>query len=235
MSANRQAATVSRHAMPASRHARPDRASLLSAALLTVLLLAAPASFAQIRTGGDIDSGTFIIGLDSYFCGNAGGLNFTHGSDSYSVTLGNGVISVASPVAEGEEPKEQTVYDGGLVVPFTTGVNLPEISGDFVVGVHDFTGDHAPELVIGVRNSSASGVEAYILKKTDDGWRSIGEIAVFGISGVECRVFRQAITVKKPAKGALYTWTCHGDKFDFKASDGTKDPLMLLEEPPAED
>lgn len=216
------------------RLTRPDRASLLTAALLTVLLIAAPASFAQIRTGGDIDSGTFIMGLDNYFCGNAGGLNFTHGSDSYVVTLGGGVITVGAAEDEGEP---QTVYDAGLVVPFITSINLPEISGDFVVGVHDFTGDKAPELVIGVRNSSASGVEAYILKKTDDGWRSIGEIAVFGISGVECRIFRHAITVKNPAKGVLYTWTCHADKFDFKASDGTTDPSLLLEqpEPPAEE
>lgn len=196
--------------------------------LASVLLLAALTSGAQIRTGSDIDSGTFIIGLDNYFCGNAGGLNFTHGGSSCFVTLGNGVITVS------DGDNEQTVYESGLVVPFITEVNLPEISGDFVVGVHDFTGDNAPELVIGVRNSSASGIEAYILKKTDDGWRSIGEIAVFGISGVECRVFRQAITVKNPAKGALYTWTCHGDKFDFKASDGTKDPSKLLEEQPAE-
>ncbi|MBO7544765.1 MAG: hypothetical protein J6T02_04230 [Bacteroidales bacterium] len=201
--------------------------------LASVLLIVALTAQAQIRTGGDIDSGTFIIGLDSYFCGNAGGLNFNLGSDPYTVTLGGSVIVVSTPGPDGE-PVEQTVYDGGLVVPFLTGINLPEISGDFVVGVHDFTGDNIPELVIGVRNSSASGIETHILKHTEDGWRSIGEIAVFGISGVECRVFRHAITVKNPAKGALYTWTCHGDKFDFKASDGTTDPSLLIELPAEE-
>ena len=193
------------------------------------MLLAALPSRGQIRTGGDIDSGTFIMGLDSYFCGNAGGLSFSLGAKNFTVTLGSGIITVS----EGDAEEGQTVYDAGLVVPFSPTSNLPEISGDFVVGVHDFTGDSLPELVIGVRNSSASGVEAYVLKLKEDGWRSIGEIAVFGISGVECRIFRHAITVKNPVKGALYTWTYHGDRFDFKASDGTTDPAALL--PPPEE
>lgn len=197
--------------------------------IAAALLFAALTMSAQIRTGGDIDSGTFIMGLDSYFCGNAGGLNFNHSGKTFSVTLGGGVITVTEAGSE----DAQTVYDAGLVVPFSVTANLPEISGDFVVGVHDFTGDSQPELVIGVRNSSASGVETYILKLAEEGWRSIGEIAVFGISGVECRVFRHAITVKNPAKGALYTWTYHGDRFDFKASDGTTDPTALL--PPADE
>lgn len=201
-----------------------------AACTVAALLLAALTSSAQIRTGGDIDSGTFIIGLDSYFCGNAGGLSFTSGGKGFTATLGSGLITVTEDGAE----EGQTLYDAGLVVPFSVAVNLPEISGDFVVGVHDFTGDSQPELVIGVRNSSASGIETYVLKYTDEGWRSIGEIAVFGISGVECRIFRHAITVKNPAKGALYTWTFHADRFDFKASDGTTDPSALLpEEAPA--
>ena len=53
----------------------------------------------------------------------------------------------------------------------------------------------------------------------------------FGIAGVECRIFRHTITVKNLAKGSLYTWTCHNDRFDFKASDGTKDPSQLIELP----
>ena len=197
-----------------------------------ILLLAALPSGAQIRTGSDIDSGTFIIGLDSYFCGNAGGLNFNIGDKPFAATLGNNVITVVSLSDE----SEQIVYDSGLAVPFSVTANLPEVTGDFVVGVHDFTGDNQPELVIGVRNSSASGVETYILKLDEEGWRSIGEIAVFGISGVECRIFRHAITVKNPVKGSLYSWTFHGDRFDFKASDGTTDPSALLpeEEPAAE-
>ena len=194
-----------------------------------ILLLAALPSRGQIRTGGDIDSGTFIMGLDSYFCGNAGGLNFNLDGKDFTVTLGNNLITVVSLSDE----SEQIVYDSGLAVPFSVTANLPEVTGDFVVGVHDFTGDSQPELVIGVRNSSASGVETYILKHGDEGWRSIGEIAVFGISGVECRIFRHAITVKNPAKGSLYSWTFHGDRFDFKASDGTTDPSALL--PPAEE
>ena len=96
-----------------------------------------------------------------------------------AVTLGNGVVTVS-----GGDDLEQAVYDGGLTVPFSTQISLPPISGDFVIGTHDFTGDNRPEL-------------------------------------------------KNPLKGALYTWTCHADRFDFKASDGTSDPAALL--PPAEE
>ncbi|MBR6001795.1 MAG: hypothetical protein IK045_02915 [Bacteroidales bacterium] len=206
------------------------KASVIRGIAATVLLFAALSANAQIRTGGDIDSGTFIMGLDNYFCGAAGGLNFNIGSDTISVSLNGGLITVTSN-GSGDEPVEQTVYNNGLVVPFVTGINLPQIYGDFVVGIHDFTGDNVPELVLGVRNASAIGLEVYILKLKEEGWGSIGEVAVFGIAGVECRIFRHTITVKNLAKGSLYTWTCHNDRFDFKASDGTKDPAQLIELP----
>ena len=170
------------------------KASVIRGIAATVLLFAALSANAQIRTGGDIDSGTFIMGLDNYFCGAAGGLNFNIGSDTISVSLNGGLITVTSN-GSGDEPVEQTVYNNGLVVPFVTGINLPQIYGDFVVGIHDFTGDNVPELVLGVRNASAIGLEVYILKLKEEGWGSIGEVAVFGIAGVECRIFRHTITV----------------------------------------
>ena len=179
---------------------------------------------AQVRTASDIDSKTFVIGLDNYFVGNGGGLGFNILGKAFRVTLADGAVNVAREGAsEGTE-----LYNKGLTIPFSNSFVIPEIMGEFVVGVHDFTGDGEPELVIAVKDASVSGVEAYIIQYYGGNWESIGEIAAFGSNISECRVFRQAITIKHPASGALYTWTCHGRKFDFKASDGTRDPSTLF-------
>ena len=197
-----------------------------SAAL--VCLISALASFtatAQMRTGADIDSKTFVMGLDSYFCGLEGGLNFQHSGRPFMVTLSANTVNVG-PATEGAARQE--VYRNGLQVPFRNSFEVPKITGDYVVGVHDFTGDSQPELVIAVKDASISGVEVYVLRLSGESWVSAGEIAAFGGGISECRIFRQAVTIKNPSTGALYSWTFHTDRFDFKASDGTKDPETLI-------
>ena len=179
---------------------------------------------AQVRTASDIDSKTFVIGLDNYFVGQAGGLGFTTAGKVFRVSLAEGAVTVAQEgSSEGTE-----LYNKGLTIPFANTYMIPVIMGEFVIGVHDFTGDGQPELVIAVKDASVSGVEAYIIQYYSGKWESIGEIAAFGNNISECRIFRQAITIKNPSSGALYSWTCHGRKFDFKASDGTKDPSSLF-------
>ena len=190
--------------------------------LLSLLgILAAGVCFAQIRTGSDIDSKTFVIGLDNYIVGDAGGLGFSIKNNAFKVEVQEGVVSVA------KGSQKLVLYDGGLKVPVANAYAMPQLKGDFVVGVHDFTGDAQSELVIAVRDAAGEGVVAYVLQYNGGKWTSIGEIgAVKDVT--EIRVFRQALTIKNKKSGALYTWTWHGDTFTFKASDKTASAANLL-------
>ena len=166
--------------------------------VLTILLsLFCLGAAAQVRSYGDMDSKTFVIGLDSYFYGSTGALDFSIGSAAYQASIAGSKVSV-------------------------NGTLLLNGQGETLVGIHDFTGDNVVELVIGSRTSQ--GVVARIYQLGGGKWKLIGKVGAFGSGVSEIRVFRQALTVKDKESGALHTWTCHGGSFDFKSSAGGPDP-----------
>lgn len=95
----------------------------------------------------------------------------------------------------------------------------------YQVGIHDFTNDGNPDLVIAV-SDGADGLGVYVLTWDGSGWKPIGEMVTAGKGVGGCRVFRQALTMKAP-DGVLYSWTCHGSQFDFLSSDHKDDPRDL--------
>ena len=144
-----------------------------------------------------MDSKTFVIGLDSYFFGTSGALDFSIGSTAFQASISGSKVSV-------------------------NGTQLFAGSGETLVGIHDFTGDNVVELVVG--NRTSDGVVARIYKLSGGNWKLIGKAGASGSGVSEIRVFRQALTVKDKDSGALHTWTCHGGSFDFKSSAGGSDP-----------
>lgn len=155
---------------------------------------------AQTRTYSDNASKTFIIGLESYFYGAGGSLDFQVGKTECRATVSDGSVSVND-------------------------VLLESGSGDTVIGIHDFTNSGSPELVVARRsgNTLSAGVYAW----DGDSWKRIGRVGAEGEGVSDIRVFRQAVTIKNRTSGVLYTWTWHTDKFDFKASDGSAEPLLF--------
>jgi hypothetical protein len=195
---------------------------LITTAILAIL--ACTAVSAQVRTGTDIDSKTFVIGLDSYVCGEGASVGFTALGKDFTASVSKDCVSIRPSGGDA-----MTVYDGALTVNRKNQYQVPVIvPGEYVVGYHDFTGDNSPELTIGVRDAGKGLVEIFVLQYDGTSWKSIGEIAAKGEGVSVIRIFRQAITVKNPKSGALYTWTWHSGKFDFKASDGTSDPSVLF-------
>ena len=171
--------------------------------LLTLAaLLAAFGATAQIRTYDDLDVKSFVIGLDNYFFGDPGALEFSCGG-AVSVEIAGGKV---------------TLTDG------ETALEIPHDEGSVLVGIHDFTGDNVPEVVVASRGETA--VSAVIYQKKAGAWEQIGRIGAPDAS--EIRVFRQAMTIRPASKDVLYSWTFHGKGFDFKSSDGGADPTSLL-------
>lgn len=149
---------------------------------------------AQTRNYADNASGTFVFGLDSYFYGSSGSLEF----DAYG------------------EHFQASVSSSGV---FVNGRFL-EAGGDVVVGIHDFTEDRQPELVLAHR-LSASSVSVSVYARQGGQWKLTGQMR--GTGGVtEVRVFRQVVSFRRG--DVLYSWTWHGSRFDFKASDGSPEP-----------
>ena len=164
---------------------------------ILALLLVSVAGFSQVRSYTDNQTDTFIVGLDSYFYGENGSLGFTvKGKDVRAAISGDEVL-----------------IDGEV---------LEKGAGAVIIGTHDFTGDHQVELVVARRN--ASTIAANIYQFTGGAWKVIGRIGAEGEGAREIRVFRQAFTIRNKATNALYTWTWHAPKFDFKSSDGIQDP-----------
>ena len=165
--------------------------------LLTILLLLAgfTAAMAQTRTYSDNASKTFIIGLESYFYGENGTLDFKVGEVSFNASLTSGTVSV-----NGEE--------------------LEAGEGDTVIGIHDFTGNRNPELVVARR--SAEAVTATVYSLVNGQWQQVGKVG--SKYATEIRVFRQVVSIRSGE--ALRSWTWHGNKFDYKASDGSPEPSL---------
>lgn len=177
--------------------------------LWTILLALLAFSFVaagQTRTYGDIEQKAFVIGLDQYYFGASGSLTFKISKTVYTARIAGGKVSLST-------------------------ANLPESvicegEGDVIIGIHDFTGDKKPELVVASRKDGSLFAEIYQLQ--DKNTASIGRIGASGEGITEIRVFRQAITIKNHKAGAMYTWTWHKKAFDFKASDGSSDPTPAI-------
>ena len=159
------------------------------------LLAAFCGAMAQTRTYTDNESKTFIIGLESYFYGDNGTLDFSAAGASWHALLVSGTVSVNGQELEAGEK-------------------------DTVIGVHDFTGNRNPELVIARR--SAEAVTATVYTLVNGQWQQVGKVG--SKNATEIRVFRQVISIRSGE--ALLSWTWHGSKFDYKASDGSAEPVL---------
>ena len=61
--------------------------------LLTIIcLLAGLTAYAQMRTYSDNESKTFIVGLESYFFGESGTLDFSIDKASFKASLASGAV-----------------------------------------------------------------------------------------------------------------------------------------------
>ena len=154
--------------------------------LLLLLLVLGPLSGAQTRTFSDNAAGSFVFGLDSYFYGESGTLDFSLGEASVRVSLADGTVRAGDCLLESG-------------------------NGDTLIGIHDFTGDKAPELVVARRNNSSVWAKIYTCSAGT--WRPIGEIRA---DGKEIRVFRQVLSIRSGE--VLHSWTWHDSQFDYKRS-----------------
>ena len=161
---------------------------------LTLLLLTFAAS-AQVRTYGDMETKTFVIGLSLYYFGDAG-----------TLTLSSGVTASLS---------------GGKVTSGDQVLLTGAPAGNTLIGAHDFTEDGQPELVVATRGPGI--VKAEVYQYSRGRWTLLGTAGTRGDVD-EIRVFRQALTVKDRTSGTLHTWTFHGGRFDYKSSAGGSDP-----------
>ena len=160
-----------------------------------LLLFVAVLAQAQVRTYSENASKTFVVGLDSYFYGEAGSLSFDAAGQSFQASVG---------------------ADGVFIGDHRLGAG-----GDVVIGIHDFTGNRVPELVMAQRVGESIGIWVYALN--GNSWSPLKMMSVRGAK--EVRIFRQVISVRQGE--ALCSWTWHGDKFDYKASDGSAEPTSL--------
>ncbi len=160
-----------------------------------LLLFVAVLAQAQVRTYSENASKTFVVGLDSYFYGEAGSLSFEAAGQSFQASVG----------ADGVFIGDRKLGGGG----------------DVVIGIHDFTGNRVPEFVLAQRVGESIGIWVYALNGS--AWSPLKMMSVRGAK--EVRIFRQVISVRQGE--ALCSWTWHGDRFDYKASDGSPEPTSL--------
>lgn len=144
-------------------------------------------SFAQTRTYADNASNSFVFGLESYLYGDSGALYFSAFGREFVASISSGVV-------------------------FVDGTILSEGTGDTIVGVHDFTGDKAAELVLARRTDSGISATVYAFKSGS--WKPLVQISRPEAS--EIRVFRQVISVRSGE--TLHSWTWRSGRFDYKSS-----------------
>lgn len=154
--------------------------------LFPLLLLICFTAQAQVRTYSDNASGAFVFGLDSYFYGESGTLDFSVGGVSVKAFLADGAVRIGDSFLESG-------------------------NGDTLVGIHDFTGDKAPELVVARR--SGDSVSAQIYSYASGAWSPIGRMEA---AGKDIRVFRQVVSIRSGE--VLHSWTWHDSQFDYKSS-----------------
>lgn len=141
-----------------------------------LLLFAGVLAQAQVRTYSENASKTFVVGLDSYFYGDAGSLSFEAAGQSFQASKG----------ADG-------VFVGGQRLGS---------DGDVVIGIHDFTGDRVPEFVMALRLESAIGLWIYTLDGSS--WSPLKMISVRNAK--EVRIFRQVVSVRQGETLCSWTW-----------------------------
>jgi hypothetical protein len=185
--------------------------------LLTVMaaLLGVGFAQAQIRTGADAAGGNFVIGLDNYLkvstaSAGAAAFDFSTQGKAFKLILREGALSVLES-GKGEP-------DTLLVL---TGTDATEL----VAGIHDFTADRQPELLLALRGERS--LRLLVLDFRGGAWETIGEIAASGDGVCECRIFRQVVTID--SADGLYTWTWRGGAFRFRSSAGSDDPASALQ------
>lgn len=163
--------------------------------LCLICLLAGLTAGAQTRTYSDNASKTFIFGLENYFYGVSGSLDFQLSGKAHQASVTEGDVTV----------------DGAVLSAGET---------DTVVGIHDFTGDKSPELVVARRTEQGVSVTVYAFSAGQ--WKEIGRMV--SPEAKEIRVFRQVVSIRRGE--VLCSWTWHGNKFDYKASDGSPEPSL---------
>ena len=133
---------------------------------LALALLLGIAAQAQIRTSSDSANGNFVIGLDNYLrftvssAGTAGFDFSTHGQVFKAIVVGQSVeISQVGGA-------QTAIYSDGRyrLSPARPSLSIPALgvndtgrfldTNEIVVGVHDFTNDREPELVVALRDIS---------------------------------------------------------------------------------
>lgn len=201
-------------------------------------LAAGVAIFAQPGSGADM----FIKGLDGSvsYCpardGDGGrAFGFSSGGQEFKATAlwykGGTIVTV-----EGDNSRPDVLFANGRITKKSVaGYPYPAIGlvqgkdgrgNEFVIGAHDFTNDNSPELVIAECEPGGNGIGIFVFQFDGSSWSPIGEIVTKGKGLSGPRIFRQAITLR--GEGGLYTWTYHGSKFDFVASDGSSSPKLLF-------
>lgn len=136
---------------------------------------------AQTRSYSDNASGTFIFGLENYFYGRTGSLEFQAAGNNWQVTVEGGDVYVNGAALEGGR-------------------------GEVVVGTHDFTGNGTPELVVARRNNSLVALSLYRLQGGK--WLPAGQTDP--VEGSQMRVFRQVVSVRNGDTLHSWTWHGNG-------------------------
>jgi hypothetical protein len=132
---------------------------------------------AQTRSYADNASGTFVFGLDSYFYGRTGTLEFEADGKMFRATVEGGAVSV-----------DGTALEGG--------------KGEVVVGAHDFSGNRIPDLMVARRDGAQ--VSATLYRLSSGQWVPMGNAGP--VEGTEIRVFRQVISVRHASTLHSWTW-----------------------------
>lgn len=121
-----------------------------------LLLFVGVLAQAQVRTYSENASKTFVVGLDSYFYGEAGSLSFEAAGRSFQASVG----------ADGVFIGDRKLGGGG----------------DVVIGIHDFTGNRVPEFVLAQRVGESIGIWVYALN--DGSWNALKMMSVRGAKEV---------------------------------------------------
>ena len=192
--------------------------------VLVLLALMPFVAFGQIRTGSDVAAGNFAIGIDNYLhvsaaSGGKAAFDFSTRGQAFKAIAEDGTISVGETCLLRHFAPTMTAEPALEIPAFTE-------KAEIIIGIHDFTGNREPELVVALRDRSTEGLVVYVYSFENEAWKAIGTIAAFGPEVRECRIFRQVITIE--AGTNLYTWTYRGGKFVFRSSTGSKDPSSLL-------
>ena len=164
--------------------------------VILLLLLACLGVSAQTRSYSDNASNSFIFGLENYYYGVSGSLDFQLEGTLLQASVSGGDVHV-------------------------NGVLVSAGSGETIIGIHDFTGDHDPELVVARRTDK--GVSAAIYSYAGGRWKELGHMCA--PDSRDIRVFRQVLSIRSGE--VLYSWTWHSPRFDFKSSDGSPEPTSL--------